>query len=812
MVYKPVKVPARNITSSDVISFNGGLDERGEANALPNTFTAGRNTMIDLQGLITHRQGFKKWLPDTVETCYQIFPAIYEGELYYFVADDNRIKYCQAGDAGWTDCGTPGTASVLTTALTGTNNDLTFTAVQSGYGTNPARGLLGDGVTIAYVNAGASKSLVVTVTTLAISVQLATDGSSVITSTANDVMAAINAHTTAKTLVVATLAGGNTGVGLVTALTATHLAGGAAPSNIMTTGAGIITTFVRVLDKILCFNGVDKLRYIDLSTMEMVQYLPVANPSNAPTLTATGITATGSFKVFYAVSFNSSIGTTAISPILTSAVSKDRSGWKTDGTEYVTVARNNTTPANAKSWNLYLATAAAGGTIATSDMLLLASGLDLSVTSFMDNGTISINISQGTAPEDNSTDGMVTQYGVESEGRPILWGDPTHPENLYIGGDGASALDFSPTNGGYILPLNKGTNYYPMSVVGFRNGQGIPSLTVLFSNTQGLSKQSIIEQQTVTYGNFSFVVWGVTEQNYGSAGVSSPYAAINYLGKLIFPTADGIVAGDTEASLQNVLSFNRISDPIDKTVSSFRNEALKYIVGTAWNNRVYMTIPSRGYSYNNEIIIYDLTKKQAPVWYKWDIRCQWIGVVSPSDSASFVYVCQDNHIFRLQTSYVAQDDSAEGVAVPFPLSATGTLLGSNQAHNNYTALNQAVFYLQDVIGNVEIGVTYRDRDGDLNTESRIVTQGAYASSHAGNWSDHSYLFTGHTTYIRWSDSPFIEDADTSTKKTIREALELNNVIVSEVQWFVNTNLDNSSFTLRSVSYEGVNIGVKADLH
>lgn len=690
-VLKPVKVPARNITSHDVISFNGGLDERGEANAQPNTFTYGRNTMVDLQGLVTHRQGLKKWLPDTVETCYQIFPAIYEGKLYNLVADDGKVKYCQAGESAWTDCG-------------------------------------GD--------------------------------------------------------------------------------------NEVTTGAGIITTFLRVLDKVLVYNGTDKLRYIDLSNMEMVQYLPVVDPTNAPTATATGITLTGSFKVYYAIAFNSSVGTTKISPIYGAAasVSKARGSWKTDGTEYITVARNNATPTNATSWNLYLSTDAAGGTIATSDMLLLASGLDLSVTSFMDTGTISINISQGTAPEDNSTDGPIVQYGIETDGRPILWGDPSNPYNIYIGGDGESALDFSPTNGGFTKPLNKGTNYYPMSVVGFRNGQGIPSLTVLFSNTQGLSKQMILEQQTVTYGNFSAVFWTVTEQNYGSAGVSSPYAAINYLGKLMFPTADGIVAMDTAVSLQNVLSSTRISDPIAETAGSFRNEALKYIVGTAWNNRVMMTVPSRGYSYNNEIIIYDLTNKQAPIWYKWDIRCQWLGVVSPSNSASFVYICEDNHIFRLQTAYVAQDDTSDGLSAPFPMSARGTLLGSNQAHNNFTAINRAVFYLQDAIGEIEIGVTYRDRNGNLKTKSRIVSQGGYAVSHGGNWSSHSYLYTGHTTYNRWSDSPYIEDVNTSAKLTIREPLKLNNVIASEAQWFVNTNLDNSSFTLRSVSYEGVQIGIKADLH
>jgi hypothetical protein len=38
-----------------------------------------------------------------------------------------------------------------------------------------------------------------------------------------------------------------------------------------------------------------------------------------------------------------------------------------------------------------------------------------------------------------------------------------------------------------------------------------------------------------------------------------------------------------------------------------------------------------------------------------------------------------------------------------------------------------------------------------------------------------------------------------------------NVIGNEFQWFINTNLDNTSFILRSVSYEGENLGVKVDL-
>lgn len=688
-VDKPLKVEKKNITSTDIISFNGGLDERGDANADSNTFIAGRNVMVDLAGLLTHRFGLKKWLPDTVETCYEVFPAIYGSHLYNIVADDNKVKYCETGATSWTNCG-------------GTNT--------------------------------------------------------------------------------------------------------------ITTGDGIVTTFLRIQDKLLILNGVDKIAYVDLATMNVVKFTTVTNPATQPTLTVPAtLTLTGNPKIYYATNWNSIVGQTALSPIRTSSVSKTRGTWKSDGTEYITIDRVNTPPSGAVSWNLWVALAPAGPTIQPTDMLLLAGGIDLASATFVDNGTLPIDISKGTAPEDNSTDGMVCNYGVEDKGRPILYGDPTKPHNLYIGGDGDNALDFSPTNGGYVVELNKGTNYYPQGVIGFRNGQGIPSMTVLFSNTQGLSKQTIIEQQTVTYGTQSFVVWNQTEQNYGAAGVSSPYSVINYLGKLIFPTTDGIVSMDTEASMQNVLSSKRISDKATKTVASIKNSALPLVVGTAWSNRVLMSIPSRGYNFNNEILVYDMTNDQKPLWYTLDIRAQWIGTISPRQESAFVYVCQDNHIFRLEQAYVALDENSDGTTQAFPVSARGALIGTNQAHNGYVSVVQVVFYLVDFIGEIELGVTYRNEAGKMKTKSKTISRGAYAKSSGGGWSSPAYVFKGgEGTYDQWGDVPEIADAELAIKDTIREPLVLN-VLTSEMQFFINTNLDNSSFILRSVSYEGINVGVRGDL-
>ena len=687
-VLKPEKVKQREITSFDIVSFDGGRDERAPQSAEPNTFSSSRNMTVTSQGSLTHRHSLKQWLPDLVDTVHQIFPALYGGEMYYLVVDEGKVKYIQTGDVAWTDCG----------------------------GTNVA-----------------------------------------------------------------------------------------------TNGTGIVNTFLRIQDKVLVLNGTDKLRYIDLSNMEMVQFTAITDPASYPTGTATGITTSGSFKIYYGVTFNSTVGETAISPILSQTISKARNTWDGDGTEYLTIARNNTAPAGAVSWNLYMSLAPAGASIQPTDMLPLAVGLDLTVTSFVDNGTIPVNLSRGTAPQDNSTDGPAAKFGIETNGRPILWGEPAHPYTLYIGGDGDYPLDFTPTNGGYRLPLNEGTNYYPMSVVGFRNGQGVPSLTVLFSSTQGISKQSIIEQQTVTYGNFSFVVWAATEQNYGASGVAGAYAVINYQGALIFLSADGAMSMDTEASKQNILATRKISDKVGETYKSISAEYLHQAVGAAWGDVVYFTVPSRGFSYNNEILMYDVTNKAKPKWYSMDIEAQWIGVVSPSDRQAFVYVCQDNHVFRLQEQFVATDDSPDGTLVAFPVEARGSFAGLNQAHTSHMAIVQAVFYLLDAVGTVEIGVSYRDGN-TIKTKKKSVDLGAYTSSASGGWSDTQYLYgTGSGTYNQWSDIAVLDNTTISKKRDIRVDLPLGGVITNEMQWYIYSDLINTSFTLRSVSYEGVNIGTRADL-
>lgn len=112
--------------------------------------------------------------------------------------------------------------ATLTAALAGDNNDLKYTHVVS-----PANYAAGNSVRVRYVDpAGNNAALGVVVADNDITVNLATDGAGAITSTAADVLAAIEADGDASALVTVADAAANDGTGVVTALAYTALAGG----------------------------------------------------------------------------------------------------------------------------------------------------------------------------------------------------------------------------------------------------------------------------------------------------------------------------------------------------------------------------------------------------------------------------------------------------------------------------------------------------------------------------------------------------------------------------------------------------------
>ena len=141
-------------------------------------------------------------------------------------ADGNGLKKLLAGvfigkqgNGKWAKY-VAATLATLATGVVGNNNAITWTAKQA------YAGAAGNAVKVALLNNGVSKALEVTVVNQEIRVQLATDGSSVITSTAAQVIAAVNTAL-ANIFVTAANTGASTGAGLAVAVAAAALAAGA---------------------------------------------------------------------------------------------------------------------------------------------------------------------------------------------------------------------------------------------------------------------------------------------------------------------------------------------------------------------------------------------------------------------------------------------------------------------------------------------------------------------------------------------------------------------------------------------------------
>lgn len=687
----PIKVKSATISSSDVLSFAGGLDERGDYNIAPDSISYGRNTMINSANNATKRLSKKKWLPDSVGFNSEVATVYYNGELYYFIADDSKVKYCQDNDTTWTNCG---------------------------------------------------------------------------------------------------------------------------GSNAITTTEGVITTFMRVNDILFCMNGVDELRFITLSTLQMTQFTFVNDPTSTLTCAATGITGSGPFNVYYAITYNSDGGgETAIGPIKTQAVSKSRSTWASNGTEYLTITFNDTPPVGATSRNLYAAIALQGTTPVASDLAMLKANIPTGTASFVDNGSIPFDISYNTAPDTNSTAGIKASAATMAGSIPVLYGDPDNPYDLYFGGLTDDGVSFGSNNGAQRLPLLKGTNFYPTSVVGFRNNQGIPNLLALFSGTEGVSKQQIISQKTLTYGNATLTYWGADDLNAGASAVYAKYGVVPYLGELQFPSSDGITSIKTEQSLQNVLAPSIVSDPISKTYKTIKSASFDKIVGTAWNNLVAWTAPTRGYNYNNQILIRDLTNKNKPKWYIWDLAVDWIGTISPPNRDSFMYIRQGNKFFKLIESYVAEDENSDGTSTPYPVVIEGNLKAFSQGRNSYFAVTQAVFYLAEFIGTVTIQVSYVNKKGKIKTKTKTFTNGNHGRNLFGGWGNPRLLYQSwNNRMVNWSTPLPLSGEQNNTLKAVKRCrIKLPNPVVNEVKFKVSSDLSNTSFDLIMANFEGVNIGVIGDI-
>jgi hypothetical protein len=127
-------------------------------------------------------------------------------------------------------------------------------------------------------------------------------------------------------------------------------------------------------------------------------------------------------------------------------------------------------------------------------------------------------------------------------------------------------------------------------------------------------------------------------------------------------------------------------------------------------------------------------------------------------------------------------------------------------------------YFVDVVGNIDVSVIYSTASPSglvkYNTRSKTINGPEYLVSTDGNWTDYSYQFLpAEEDLLGWGENPVFNTSDSQqAAANYRPAIQMGSQVVNESQWSFSSDADSiSGGTLRSWSYEGVEIGVKADI-
>jgi len=541
--------------------------------------------------------------------------------------------------------------------------------------------------------------------------------------------------------------------------------------------------FVQLDNKVLIMNGVDNLSYFKTSTNTVIPFTALSTPS-APALdTNTGLSGS-SFKVYYAITANSTVGQTSGSAVLTVNVSTDRDLWN-PSTQSIKI--NWAAVTNAQSYNVYMGVSADGS--GQPQMYLIAGGLDSTTLNFTDDGSLAQDVSQ-PLPTDNSTAGPKVTRGAVINGRVWLVGDVDHPYYVWRGGDYGYELDFSPANGGGFTPVGSGTKELPNSVKGFRNAKGEDMVMVLSQGTNGSGKRSYLSPTTLTYGSSTFIVWQVTES--GQDGTDSPDGVIIYQNAAWYPSRDGFKTTGTKPQLQNVLSTDRITNTIQDGLANLNTSAMYKSVGLAYEGRLYWALPVSSSS-NNQIWVLDLDREGA--WMKpWNVAADWMMLYNDNNGRTHFLVLVNNAICEFTYSANTTDNGSA-----FYTSATSGQNKFSEDGREWGRLIQLIFVLLRPQGGVDFTVSGKSEDGIVSFTANETF--ATSATRAG-WSEPG---AGWSRLRGWSE---IVTVPTSFNPASEEVIV---EVDEDLQWFQyqwGSTQAGVDYSVSDVIAEYVNVGIK----
>jgi len=540
--------------------------------------------------------------------------------------------------------------------------------------------------------------------------------------------------------------------------------------NTWTTGNSAQLT--QINSRLYVTNGKDNLAYVDLTTMTgsptIVKYTALSTPGTI-TLARTTLTA-GSFNVYYKITaVKASIGETAASAEATTTVNKSRDQWKSDGSEHVDLSWTAVTGADA--YNIYYSDT-------TGQEIFLDS---TSVTSYSDNGSVTLNPYQAAPPTDG-TAGPPFSGMIMSGNRIWGTGNPNYPYRVYWSGTGQYLGSFNPFYGGGYIDLNLGGDEKPVAVQHYRDGKGNQEAIVLTSSPTGGGSVWFVPLTTLTVDTLTIVI--PTAVSQGTIGTSSgPRGVVQANNNVYYPSIKGFQSVGSVAQLLNVLVTSEISTAVRPSVKGINSSASSSICGVYYFGRIFWSVPF-GSATNNQVWVLDLERQ---CWcLAWNIGVKQFLEYTSSDGMVHLLAIPVSGTNLIEFSENFLGDSGSAISV----NLRSGLVSWDKNHFEFAWVEKVYFELGRPKGNISLSVSGTAVNKNIaSLKSISITD---TVSNAGVGSD----LVGNFEVGNSNNSPSTY-SQASVKKVIYVNKPLNNL-----EWQITSSDVNASFYLLSVGIVG----------
>lgn len=529
-------------------------------------------------------------------------------------------------------------------------------------------------------------------------------------------------------------------------------------------------------------NGYDyPIRYDGTTTL--VPFTAISAPA-APTIVATGL-ATGVYTSYYRVSAVNAVGTTDASPSTSITTSVSRDAWDPThtGSHYMTLSWAAVT--GAVRYDIYLADNTSDDA-ANNNYYLGSVGASAS-PGFVDNGQAAL-IPNSTAPLQNTTGAPRVREFVSVGSRLYGVQDRDFPYRVWFSGSGPFLGYFSDSYDGGYIDLQRGSQFFPVKVVDYRDGKGTPLATIFCdsADTRGCVWQIALNSTTLLNTQF-------TQPNAnklpGSRGTSAPNSVVNVLNDYMFFNYQALYNLGSRAQFLNLLSTDESSANIRTTlVQNISPANTAGITAYYYQAKVFISVPFNS-STNNTTMIYD-TERKAYLPQAYSIGMERLFQFTDSTKTNHLMFWKPGDNRLSQTSSGIHGDYSAAFTTSL---ITGLISTQKDDRFGFIYVDQGYVEFAQQVNNINVELLGIDRIRGYATQKSVTVTAATSVASNIGWTTFPW------TTQPWDYSPAVPTtySESSKKRYFVVNKELN-----AYQWHITTTDVQSAYTLRTLQISG----------